>query len=143
MISSSISPSPSGSGTVRSSSLHALPSHLPYPSETGALRALRYATRALRAIRNGGECKVNGQRQEPHEPTEVANEGAGWQEHRESIPPIDLTSLVLLSPPLLGLVRRSFTRSLPSHSPAERLRPKGAGSRVTSVAREAATIRSE
>ena len=29
------SPSPSGSGTVRSSSLHALPSHLPYPSETG------------------------------------------------------------------------------------------------------------
>lgn len=73
MISSSISPSPSGSGTVRSSSLHALPSHLPYPSETGALRALRYATRALRAIRNGGECKVNGQRQEPHEPTEVAN----------------------------------------------------------------------
>lgn len=86
---------------------------------------------------------MNGQRQEPHEPTEVANEGAGWQEHRESIPPIDLTSLVLLSPPLLGLVRRSFTRSLPSHSPAERLRPKGAGSRVTSVAREAATIRSE
>ena len=41
---------------------------------------------------------MNGQRQEPHEPTEVATEGAGWQEHRESIPPIDLTSLVLLSP---------------------------------------------
>ena len=57
--------------------------------------SVRAAKRALRAIRYGGECKVNGQRQEPHEPTEVATEGAGWQEHRESIPPIDLTSLVL------------------------------------------------
>jgi hypothetical protein len=40
--------------------------------------------------------------------------GAGWQEHRESIPPIDLTSLVLLSSRLIHLrslrsVLTSFT----------------------------------
>ena len=76
--------------------------------------SVRAAKRALRAIRYGGECKVNGQRQEPHEPTEVATEGAGWQEHRESIPPIDLTSLVLLSPLARGSsASRLFTFAVP------------------------------
>ena len=83
-----------------------VPTSLPSPEGTAVARVM-------------GECKVNGQGQEPHEPTEVATEVMGWQEHRESIPPIDLTSLVLLSATRNDIRRETvhitFLPSFPPH----------------------------
>ena len=66
-------------------------------------------------VHNQGEGHPNSSSSMPFvpSPTEPAEDSeAGWQEHRESIPPIDLTSLVLLSRSLSRLVRLSL---FPSH----------------------------
>lgn len=89
-------PTPNLTPSCRSSrSLHSLTSLVPRSSLTVFPRPVRSPFLSLRLpplfvrlrLRHGKET-VRRERKA---------RGAGWQEHRESIPPIDLTSLVLLS----------------------------------------------